>query len=144
MVGELSRVRVHANSRRPQSITTQTLLRDIDETPARIRKSQGCHQGRGREVAGILAPTPDHTEERYEGQNTVPTILDSHPSNLANLTNLYRLSTEVPIPLSQNSTLTASGDSPLLLAQAMRFAQEPRLGHQDDTQRSLCELFLRL
>lgn len=75
----------------------------------------------------------------------VPTILDSHPSNTASLTNLHRLGiTEVPIPLSQNSTLTASGDSPLLLAQAMRLAQEARLGHRDDTQWSLCKLFLRL
>lgn len=57
----------------------------------------------------------------------VPTILDSHPSKmLANLANLYRLGTpEVSIPFS------FSEEHPdclwrlsLLLAQAMRFAQE--------------------
>jgi hypothetical protein len=98
---------------RPQSIKTPTSFVYINETSAGTRKSQDCHQERGWEVAGILSPTPDHTEERYQGQNMVPTTLGSHPSKmLANLANLYRLgTTEVPTPLSQNSTPTASGDS---------------------------------
>lgn len=62
----------------------------------------------------------------------VSTILGSHCSKmlakLTNLTNLYRLgTTEVPIALSQNSTLTASGDSSLLLAQAIGLHGRPDL-----------------